>query len=121
MRAASRERDTAQGVGVFRAGGARPPLAVMCAFADTHKQACGVEPTCRVLQIAPSGYYTHRARCADPTRRSTRARRGHDATNICETTCIACGRRIGASTARGKSGTSSGAKDPRSLAALSSG
>src|SRR5688500_8427722 len=47
----------------------------MYAFLDAHRQAYGVEPICRVLQIAPSGYYAHQARRADPTRRSARSRR----------------------------------------------
>lgn len=47
----------------------------MYAFIDAHRAAYGVEPICRVLQIAPSGYYTHRQRLTDPTRRSARAQR----------------------------------------------
>jgi hypothetical protein len=47
----------------------------MYAFIDAHRVAYGVEPICRVLQIAPSGYYRHRARTTDPTRRSARAQR----------------------------------------------
>jgi transposase InsO family protein len=47
----------------------------MYAFIDAHRTAYGVEPICRVLQIAPSGYYAHRARATDPTRRSTRTQR----------------------------------------------
>ena len=47
----------------------------MYAFLDAHQHAYGVEPSCRVLQIAPSGYYAHRARQADPMRRSARAPR----------------------------------------------
>ena len=38
----------------------------MDAFIDAHREAYGVEPICRVLQIAPSGYYAHRGRAADP-------------------------------------------------------
>ena len=45
--------DPAEGLGVFRAGGARPPTAVMVAFIDAQRAACGVEPICRVLPIAP--------------------------------------------------------------------
>jgi transposase InsO family protein len=45
----------------------------MYAFVDAHREAYGVEPICRVLQIAPSGYYVHRARHADPSRRPARA------------------------------------------------
>lgn len=47
----------------------------MYAFIDAHKATYGVEPICRVLQIAPSGYSAHRTREADPTRRSARAQR----------------------------------------------
>jgi putative transposase len=47
----------------------------MYAFLDAHRPEYGVEPICRVLQIAPSGSHAHRARQADPTRRSARARR----------------------------------------------
>jgi len=47
----------------------------MYQFIDQERAAYGVEPICGVLQIAPSGYYEHRARQADPSRRSARARR----------------------------------------------
>lgn len=47
----------------------------MYAFIDAHRAAYGVEPICRVLEIAPSGYYEHRARAADPARRPARAQR----------------------------------------------
>lgn len=47
----------------------------MIAFIDEHLQAHGVEPICRQLPIAPSTYYEHRAKQADPSRRSDRARR----------------------------------------------
>ena len=47
----------------------------MYAFIDAHRAAYGVEPICRVLQIAPSGYYEHRARAADVTRRPARTQR----------------------------------------------
>lgn len=36
----------------------------------------GVEPICSVLPIAPSTYYSHLAKRADPSRQSDRARRG---------------------------------------------
>lgn len=54
----------------------------MYAFIDAHREAHGVEPICRFLGIAPSGYYQYRARVTDPTRRSTRAQR--DATLLME-------------------------------------
>lgn len=47
----------------------------MYAFIDAHRTAYGVEPICHLLGIAPSGYYKHRARVADPARRSARAQR----------------------------------------------
>ncbi len=47
----------------------------MIAFIDDHRSVYGVEPICRVLPIAPSTYYLHAARRADPRRASARARR----------------------------------------------
>jgi len=47
----------------------------MRAFIDEHHDAHGVEPICRVLQIAPSGYRRYAAQRRDPARRSARARR----------------------------------------------
>src|SRR4030088_1094081 len=47
----------------------------MIAFIDDHRAAYGVEPICKVLPIAPSTYYAHVAKRADPTRLSRRARR----------------------------------------------
>ena len=47
------ESDLAQGVGLFRPGGARPPIQPMIAFIDDHRQAYGVEPICRVLPDRP--------------------------------------------------------------------
>ena len=45
----------------------------MTAFIDDHREACGVEPICKVLPIAPSTYYAYKAREADPALRSARA------------------------------------------------
>jgi transposase InsO family protein len=45
------------------------------AFIDDHREEYGVEPICRVLPIAPSTYYAHKALEADPKRRSARAKR----------------------------------------------
>ncbi|TCT19474.1 transposase InsO family protein [Thiobaca trueperi] len=42
---------------------------------DEHRPVCGVEPICHVLQIAPSTYYRHAARRADPAQRSVRTQR----------------------------------------------
>jgi transposase InsO family protein len=47
----------------------------MKAFIDDHREAYGVEPICKVLPIAPSTYYLHVARKADPALRSARAQR----------------------------------------------
>jgi putative transposase len=47
----------------------------MVAFIDEHRAVYGVEPICKVLPIAPSTYYEHRARSRDPDRRSGRAKR----------------------------------------------
>ena len=47
----------------------------MYAFIDAERALYGVEPICRVLAIAPSGYYTYRARHVDPTQRPARAQR----------------------------------------------
>jgi transposase InsO family protein len=44
-------------------------------FVDMHRDVHGVEPICRVLQIAPSGYWRHAARQREPALRSARARR----------------------------------------------
>jgi putative transposase len=47
----------------------------MVAFIDDHRGEYGVEPICAVLPIAPSTYYAHKAREADPSLRSRRAQR----------------------------------------------
>ena len=47
----------------------------MIAFIDDHRKVYGVEPICRVLPIAPSTYFRHKAQHADPGRRSARAQR----------------------------------------------
>ena len=47
----------------------------MRAFVDEHRENFGVEPICKVLQIAPSGYRKHAARRRDPSRRCRRALR----------------------------------------------
>ena len=47
----------------------------MVAFIDDHREEYGVEPICRVLPIAPSTYYQHKAQEADPTLRPLRAQR----------------------------------------------
>ncbi len=47
----------------------------MVTFIDDNRDVYGVEPICRVLPIAPSTYYEHRARQAAPELRSPRAKR----------------------------------------------
>ena len=47
----------------------------MTAFIDQHRDRFGIEPICEVLPIAPSTYFAHAARRADPTLRSDRAKR----------------------------------------------
>ena len=48
---------------------------MMVRFIDDHRGQYGVEPICAVLPIAPSTYYAHKARAADPSRLSPRAQR----------------------------------------------
>ncbi|HEX4911875.1 MAG: IS3 family transposase [Permianibacter sp.] len=59
----------------FGPGGARPPFEVTWSFIDRHRNAFGVEPICRALQVAPSAYRRHAARLRDPELRSKRAQR----------------------------------------------
>jgi transposase InsO family protein len=47
----------------------------MYAFVDAERATYGVEPICRVLEIAPSSYYAHKQAEADPERRSARRQR----------------------------------------------
>jgi len=47
----------------------------MVSFIDDHRGAYGVEPICAVVPVAPSTYYEHKARQADPTRLPARAQR----------------------------------------------
>jgi len=47
----------------------------MVSFIEDHRVGYGIEPICGVLPIAQSTYYEHRARRADPGRRSARAQR----------------------------------------------
>lgn len=47
----------------------------MIAFIDDHRSQYGVEPICRVLPVAPSTYYDHAARRADPSKASPREQR----------------------------------------------
>jgi hypothetical protein len=47
----------------------------MVRYIDDYRHRFGVEPICKVLPIAPSMYYEHKAREADPDRRPARAQR----------------------------------------------
>jgi len=47
----------------------------MVGFVDAHRAEYGVEPICAELPIAPSTYYAHKARQADPGRVPPRVRR----------------------------------------------
>jgi len=47
----------------------------MRAFVDAHRGTYGVEPICKVLQIAPSGDRRYAARRRDPAQSPARARR----------------------------------------------
>lgn len=47
-------------------------------FIDDHRKDYGVEPICSVLPIAPSTYYSHKAREIDPALRSARAKRDEE-------------------------------------------
>jgi putative transposase len=47
----------------------------MMAFIDAHRAEYGVEPICEQLPIAPSTYYEHKARQADPRRQPARVQR----------------------------------------------
>ncbi|WP_155739074.1 IS3 family transposase [Ralstonia solanacearum] len=59
----------------FCAGGARPPTQVVKAYIDRYRDAYGVEPICKVLQIAPSCYRRHAAQQRNPALRCKRAQR----------------------------------------------
>ncbi|WP_374657173.1 IS3 family transposase [Inhella sp.] len=59
----------------FGPGGARPPTQEVIAFVDAHRADLGVEPICRALQIAPSGYRRHAARRRNPALLPARAKR----------------------------------------------
>ncbi|MFN2217219.1 MAG: IS3 family transposase [Anaerolineae bacterium] len=61
--------------GFFRTGGARPQTEVVNAYIDQHRDAYGVEPICKVLQVAPSAYRRHAARRRNPELRSARTKR----------------------------------------------
>jgi transposase InsO family protein len=47
----------------------------MVSYIDDNKEEHGVEPICKVLPIAPSTYYDHKAKQQHPDKRSSRAKR----------------------------------------------
>jgi putative transposase len=51
------------------------PTEMMVSFIDQHRAEYGVEPICAQLPIAPSTYYDHKAREAEPERLPPRFRR----------------------------------------------
>ena len=53
----------------------RRPSEVLNNFVDQHRQAYGVELICKVLQIAPSGYWRHASHQRNPQLRCARAQR----------------------------------------------
>ncbi|MDP4079018.1 IS3 family transposase [Acidovorax sp. A1169] len=59
----------------FAPGGARPPTEVLRTFIDQHRNAFGVEPLCKVLQVAPSAYRRHAALLRQPHKRCARVKR----------------------------------------------
>jgi hypothetical protein len=68
VRELRRANEILKRAGHFLRGGARPPTAQVVAFIDAHRDAVvegrplGVEPICRVLQVAPSTYYAAKNR-----------------------------------------------------------
>ncbi len=50
----------------------------MKGFIDQHRDTYGVEPICKVLQVAPSGYRRHAACQRNPSLRAVRAQRDDD-------------------------------------------
>ena len=50
----------------------------MMAFIDANREQYGVEPICEVLPMAPSTYYEHKARQADPGRLPPRRQRDRE-------------------------------------------
>ena len=47
-------------------------MEVIVGFVDDHRDELGVEPICRVLQIAPSTYYAAKRRVIEPSARARR-------------------------------------------------
>lgn len=47
----------------------------MRAFIDQYRHAYGVEPICKVMQVAPSGYWRYAAQQRNPSLRCARVQR----------------------------------------------
>ncbi|WP_411172513.1 IS3 family transposase [Nitrosomonas sp. Is35] len=56
----------------FAPGGARPQTQILRSFIDRHRDTHGVEPICKVLQVAPSGYRRHAVELRNPALRCAR-------------------------------------------------
>ncbi len=69
------QRHPAYGQRFFRPSETRPQTEVLNAYIDEHRDAFGVEPICKVLQVAPSAYRRHAARQRNPELRSALAKR----------------------------------------------
>ena len=69
------KRDPEESIGIFRAGGTRPPRKVVTELIDRNRSQYGVESMCSMLHIAPSTYYEHAARRRDPDRLPARTKR----------------------------------------------
>ena len=66
-----RANEIPQGSVGFLCAGARPASTQeLMTFIDEHRDAFGVEPICRVLQIAPSTYWAAKRRECEPARRT---------------------------------------------------
>ena len=89
----------------------------MTAFIDAHRQDYGVEPICRLLQVAPSAYYERVRKRQDPERRSQRNKRDHAR----KPEILRVFNQNFGSMASAKSGGKCGGKASRSPAARSSG
>jgi hypothetical protein len=78
----------------------------MVSFIDAHRGEYGVESICAQLQIAPSQYYEHKSREAEPARLPLRLQRDRDS---CRRSA-AFTTRISASMARARCGGSFSAR-----------
>ena len=101
-RAAARERDPAQGVRLFRTGGARPPTEVMVTLHRRSPRGVRGRADLQGAADRPVDYYEQKARQADPRRLPARLARDAEL----RVRSSGSGRRTSRSTARGRSGSS---------------